>query len=249
MSRSRLASPAIRRSEDAWVDALLEGAEKLGIATLCARYARAYLDVNREPHELDPTMFEGEPPPFALAQTARVAAGLGAIARVVGEGQEIYTGKLSFSEAQARIEDIHRPYHHALSALMAESWRAWGRAALIDWHSMPSAASRPRRRGRSADIVLGDRFGASCAPALTALVERELRKMGYEVARNAPYAGGYVTETYGDPARGAHVLQVEINRALYMDEAEVRLSAGFDQLKADLRRLSTVLAERWREVI
>ena len=249
MAASVLGAQAIRRSEDAWVDALLEGAETLGVSLLSARFARAYLDLNREPYELDPAMFEGEPPPFALAQTPRVAAGLGSIARVVGEGQEIYGSKLPFSEARARIEAVHRPYHEALAALLAEVRAAFGRVALIDWHSMPSAASRPTRRGRGADVVLGDRFGASCAPALTAVVERELRRLGYEVARNTPYAGGYTTELYGRPGEGVHVLQVEINRALYLDEASVRPSSGFAKLKADLRQLTAVLAERWREAI
>jgi N-formylglutamate amidohydrolase len=178
-----------------------------------------------------------------------VAAGLGSIARVVGEGQEIYGRKLSFQEAGSRIETVHRPYHRMLAELLDEGRRAFGRVALVDWHSMPSAATRSNRRGRGVDVVLGDRFGASCAPALTALVERELRKLGYEVARNTPYAGGYTTEVYGAPAEGVHALQVEINRALYLDEAEVRPSAGFAKLQKDLRQLSTVLAERWREVI
>ena len=194
-------------------------------------------------------MFEGDPPPFALAQTPRVAAGLGSIARVVGEGQEIYGGKLPFSEARERIEAVHRPYHETLAALLAQGRTAFGRVALIDWHSMPSAATRPTRSGRAADMVLGDRFGASCAPALTALMERELRRLGYQVARNAPYAGGYTTEFYGQPAGGVHVLQVEINRALYLDEANVRPSSGFAKLKQDLRQVSAGLAERWREAI
>jgi N-formylglutamate amidohydrolase len=249
MAASPLGAQAIRRSEDAWVDTLLEGAEALGVSVISARFARAYLDVNRDAYELDPSMFEGDPPPFALAQTPRVAAGLGSIARVVAEGQEIYSRKLSFTEAQLRIEAVHRPYHRALAELLAEVRRDWGCAVLVDWHSMPSAATRPGRRGRRTDVVLGDRFGASCAPSLTGLVERELRKLGYEVARNAPYAGGYTTELYGVPADGVHVLQIEINRALYLDEANVRPSPGFAQLRKDLRQLSTVLVERWREAV
>ena len=143
MAASALGAHAIRRSEDAWVDALLEGVEALGVSVLSARFARAYLDVNREPYELDAAMFEDEPPPFALSRTPRVAAGLGSIAKVVGEGQEIYARKLSFSEASGRIEAVHRPYHAALGALLDEMKAAFGRVALIDWHSMPSAAVRP----------------------------------------------------------------------------------------------------------
>ncbi len=248
MAATALGAHAIRRSEDAWVDALLEGVEALGVSVLSARFARAYLDVNREPYELDAAMFEDVPPPFVLSRTPRVAAGLGSIAKVVGEGQEIYARKLSFSEASGRIEAVHRPYHAALVALLDEVKAAFGRVALIDWHSMPSAAARSGRRGRTADIVLGDRFGASCAPALTARVEHELRRLGYEVARNTPYAGGYTTELYGEPASGVHVLQVEINRALYLDEANLSTSPGFARLREDLQALSAMLADGWREV-
>ena len=249
MEASALGAHAIRRSEDAWVDTLLEGTEALGVHVLAARFARAYLDVNREPSELDAAMFEDEPPPFALSRTPRVAAGLGAIARVVGEGQEIYARKLSFSEAHRRIEAVHRPYHAQLSALLNQLRMEFGCVALVDWHSMPSAATRAAARGRSPDIVLGDRFGASCAPGLTALAERELRKLGYEVARNTPYAGGYTTEVYGDPAAATHVLQVEINRGLYLDETRVKPTAGFDRLKADLHAFCAVIANRWREAV
>ncbi len=249
MAASVLSAQAIRRSEDALVDLLLEGAETWGVSVLTARFARAYLDVNREPYELDPAMFEDELPSFARARTAKVAAGLGAIARVVAEGQEIYGRKLSFAEACGRIEAVHKPYHSALQGVLHEVRSTFGRVALVDWHSMPSAAGRSASRVKTADFVLGDRFGASCAAPLTALVERELRAMGYEVARNAPYAGGYTTELYGDPAAALHVLQIEINRALYLDEAALRPGPRFDRVRADLQRLTEVLAERWRDVI
>ena len=249
MAASILGAPAIRRSEDALVDTLLEGAERLGVPVISALYARAYIDLNRDARELDQAMFEDELPPSTRARTPRLAAGLGAIARVVAEGQEIYARKLAFAEAERRIETVHGPYHAALGALLGEARAANGRVALIDWHSMPSAAARPTRGGRIADFVLGDRFGASCAPALTALVEGELRRLGYEVARNAPYAGGYTAEAYGDPASGVHVLQVEINRALYLNEADLHPSAGFERLRTSLQRVWAVLAERWREAI
>ncbi len=249
MAASALGAQAIRRSEDALVDLLLEDAETLGVAVLTARFARAYLDVNREPYELDPAMFEDELPAFARSRTPKVAAGLGAIARVVGEGQDIYARKLSFAEACTRIEAVHKPYHAALGGLLREVSSAFGRVALLDWHSMPSAAARTTARSRTADFILGDRFGASCAAPLAALVERELRQMGYEVTRNAPYAGGYTTELYGRPAVGVHVLQIEINRGLYLDEPAVKAGPGFERLRSDLRRLTATLAERWREAI
>jgi N-formylglutamate amidohydrolase len=242
MAATALDAQTIRRSEDAFVDDLIVASPTLGAATITARYARAYIDLNREAFELDAGMFEDELPEFARARTARVAAGLGAIARVVSEGQEIYARKLTFSEARGRIDGAHRPYHAALERLIAEAHRAHGLAILIDWHSMPAAAARAGGRDRACDFVLGDRFGAACAGALTQRVERELEAMGYRVARNTPYAGGYTTEHYGRPARRTHALQIEINRGLYLDEATLKPTAGFARLKADLDRLTAALA-------
>ncbi len=250
MAAAVLDARAIRRSEDAFVDELIGAAPAYGAAVLTARYARAFVDVNREAYELDPAMFEDELPLFARARTARVAAGLGSIARVVGEGQEIYRRKLTFAEARRRIEGVHRPYHDALRALIDETRRAHRQVALIDWHSMPSAASAGGERARrGCDMVLGDRYGSACAPQLTRLVERELEAMGYRVARNAPYAGGYTTEFYGRPAEGVHALQIEINRAVYLDEAALQPSAGFPRLKRDLERLVRVMARDWRRTL
>jgi len=242
MAAAALDAHAIRRSEDVLVDDLIGVAPQLGAAVIAARFARAYIDVNREAFELDPAMFVDELPDFARARTARVAAGLGAIARVVSEGQEIYARKLTFAEARARIEQAHRPYHAALERLLGEAHAAFGFAILIDWHSMPSAAARAGGRDRPSDFVLGDRFGAACAGLLTQRVERELEAMGYRVARNTPYAGGYTTEHYGRPARRTHALQVEINRALYLDEATLQPTAGFARLRADLEALTGALA-------
>jgi len=242
MAAAALDALAIRRSEDAFVDDLIAAAPELGASVITARFARAYIDLNREAFELDPGMFADELPEFARARTARVAAGLGAIARVVSEGQEIYARKLTFAEARARIEGAHRPYHAALAGLIAEARAAHGFAILIDWHSMPAAAAKAGGRDRPCDIVLGDRFGAACAGLLTARVERELEALGYRVARNTPYAGGYTTEHYGRPARRTHALQIEINRALYLDEARLSPTAGFDRLKGHLEALTRALA-------
>lgn len=241
MAAAALDATAIRRSEDAFVDELIECAPELGVTTLTARLARAYMDVNREPFELDPSMFADELPDFARARTARVAAGLGAIARIVSEGQEIYARKLTFAEARARIERAHRPYHEALARLLAEAHAAHGVAILVDWHSMPAAAARQGGREGPSDMVLGDRFGAACAAGLTSRVEGELERLGYRVARNTPYAGGYTTEHYGRPARRIHALQIEINRALYLDEARLEPTAGFPKLRADLEALTRAL--------
>lgn len=256
MAASLLDAAAIRLSEDAYVDELILGATHHGATVIAAAYARAYIDVNREPYELDPAMFEDELPDFARGRSARVAAGLGSIARIVAEGQEIYARKLTFADARRRIELVHRPYHDALSALLAKARAVFGVAVLIDWHSMPAAAARTygqsgdvgaSRRGMGdagvCDLVLGDRFGASCAPRITALVEHELEAMGYRVARNAPYAGGYTTEFYGRPASRTHALQVEINRGLYLDEVSLEPKEGFARLKHDLERVFAALAQ------
>ena len=248
MAASALDADAIRRSEDAFVDQLIEGAAEHGAAVLTAAYARAYVDVNREPYELDPSMFEDELPDFARGRSARVAAGLGSIARIVAEGQEIYARKLTFAEARQRIEAVHQPYHAALEALLAEAVARFGVAVLVDWHSMPSAAARtlnqsgdPRAAG-NCDLVLGDRFGTACSGVITQTVERALETMGYRVTRNAPYAGGYTTEYYGRPQRRRHALQIEINRGLYLDEASVSPHMGFERLKSDLNPVFAALA-------
>jgi N-formylglutamate amidohydrolase len=253
MAAAALDAAAIRRSEDAFVDELIASGPGYGASVIAARYARAFIDVNREPYELDQAMFEDELPAFARARTARVAAGLGSIARVVGEGQEIYRRKLTFAEARRRIEGAHQPYHHALAGLIQKARVQHGRVALIDWHSMPSAASglnAPHDRARrGCDIVLGDRFGSACAPELTRLVERQLEAMGYRVARNAPYAGGYTTEFYGRPGEGVHALQIEINRAVYLDESTLTPTEGFVRLKRDIERLGRTLAAEWKRIL
>ena len=242
MAASRLDDAAIRRSEDAYVDQLIESAPAYGATLIRALLARVYFDVNREPWELDPAMFEDELPPYARGRSARVAAGLGAIARIVTEGQEIYDRKLRFAEARERVEAVHQPYHEALGGLIAAAKAQHGLAVLVDWHSMPAAAASQAGLGAGCDMVLGDRFGAACAPAVSRQVERELEAMGYRVARNAPYAGGYTTEHYGRPARRVHALQIEVNRALYVDETTLEPTSGFARLKADFERLFAVMA-------
>jgi len=244
LAAARLPVETLRASEDAFVDRVIAGAPVLGATTIRARFARAYLDLNREPWEMDPAMFDGDLPEYAQGRSARVAAGLGAIPRIAGEGRPIYARKLTFDEAKARVELTHRPYHDALDRQLAAARTAHGAAILIDWHSMPAAAARGQRarNGGPCDIVLGDRFGAACSPKLTALVERELEALGYRVVRNAPYAGGYTTEHYGRPAKRTHALQIEINRALYMNETTREPTEGLAKLTADAEALTKALA-------
>lgn len=248
LEASALHSDLLRRSEDALVDQIIAPAAGHGAGLILARHGRAWMDLNREPWELDPAMFSDELPDYARGRSARVAAGLGAIARVAAEGREIYARKLTFAEARARVEATHQPYHAALSALLERAKVTHGLAVLIDWHSMPEAAARTAltpRHGKGCDIVLGDRFGAACTRKLTDLVERELEAMGYRVARNAPYAGGYTTEHYGKPQARTHALQIEISRAIYMDEKTLEPTQGLAKLTADVAALTRVLADRW----
>ena len=244
MAASPLDEGQIRSSEDAYVDTLIEDGAAFGAAVLTSRFARAYIDVNREPYELDPSMFEDELPTYARGRSARIAAGLGAIARVVGGGREIYGRKLTFADARGRIERVHEPYHDALRGLIGEARERFGFAVVIDWHSMPSAAAQTGQ-GLTCDLVLGDRFGRSCDGRLAAAAERALTDAGSRVARNTPYAGGYTTEHYGRPRDGVHALQIEINRQLYLDEASLARGEGFEALKASLAGLFAALAA-WR---
>jgi N-formylglutamate deformylase len=198
--------------------------------------------VNREPYELDPRMFDGRLPSFANTRSMRVAGGLGTIARVVGDAQEIYGQRIPVDDAIRRIEGLYKPYHRALRRLFTRLQRDFGTAVLVDCHSMPSTAGAKDERPR-ADIVLGDRYGTSCAPVMVETVESTLRAMGYVVSRNKPYAGGFITEHYGNPAVGLHAIQLEINRALYMDERSFERAASFAQLAADLESLADRLSE------
>jgi N-formylglutamate amidohydrolase len=242
LALTRLDGAAIRRSEDCYVDELFGGAVALGAPLLAANFPRAYLDVNREPWELDPRMFLDPVPAHANTRSARVAGGLGTVPRIVGEGQDIYSAKLPLAEAVARIELVYKPYHQRLRHLVTRTHGRFGVAVLIDCHSMP-ASVRVGDNGVRPDFIIGDRFGASASTALTEHAIGLLTAMGYTVAHNKPYAGGFITEHYGRPTRGLHALQIEVNRRLYMNERTYRKSSGFDPLAADLTRfVSDIMA-------
>lgn len=238
LANSRLDQHALRQSEDSYVDLIFEAAPREGAPLLRALFPRAYVDVNRARDELDPRMFVDELPFGADTRSSRVIAGLGVIPRIVADGQDIYARKLRFEDARGRLEACYDPYHESLGRLIAQAKASFGCAVLIDCHSMPSAGGAPFRPGhRQIDFVLGDRFGASCSPMITDLVEGELCAMGYETARNAPYAGGYVAASYGRPSGGVHVLQIEINRGLYLDERRIARTEEFEQLRRSMIRL------------
>lgn len=238
MRASRLDPVALRRSEDFLVDQLFASAPPLGAPLLSANFPRAWLDVNREPYELDPAMFEGPLPGFVNSQSPRVSGGLGTIARIVSENEEIYRDKIAVDEALARIETYYKPYHAALRNLLARSIVRFGHAVLVDCHSMPSSVDGSRRTSANAvraDFVIGDRYGTSCAPGITLAASEFLRDLGYRVAINKPYAGGFITEHYGRPDNALHAIQIEINRALYMDEARMTRLPGFNALAEDIK--------------
>jgi N-formylglutamate amidohydrolase len=241
LAQTRLDLSVLRRSEDTFVDELFAEAVRLGVPMMQAHFPRSFLDVNREPYELDPRMFEGRLPAFANTRSLRVAGGLGTIARVVGDAREIYDRRLPVDEALGRIELYYKPYHRELRRLVMRAQQSFGLAILLDCHSMPSSASGRDERPR-ADIVLGDRYGTSCATLVTDVIEETLRDLGYSVLRNKPYAGGFITEHYGDPAAGLHAAQIEINRSLYMDEREYRRTSRFEYVRADLGRTIARLA-------
>jgi len=234
ISGSRLDELTLRRSEDAFVDKLFQGMANLGASVLSARFPRAYLDVNREPYELEPRLLEGKLPAYANTRSPRVAGGLGTIPRVVAEGYEIYPGKIPVEEALARIEMLYRPYHAALRSLLDRTVAAFGYAILIDCHSMPSVGLSMSETGSRPDVVFGDRFGTSCALPLVDMIDFFFGNKGYSTERNKPYAGGFITEYYGDPATGRHALQIELNRALYMDEERIEPLVGFNHITDDL---------------
>ena len=242
LESSRLNGLSIRFSEDCYVDELFASVVRLGAPLLKANFPRAFIDVNREPYELDPCMFEETLPPYANSHSVRVAGGLGTIPRLVGEGQLIYPSRIPLAEAMYRIESLYKPYHQALSDLLRATRDKFGYAVMIDCHSMPGHV-RPGEVSDRPDFIIGDRFGQSCSSGLSRAVIQLLADQGYVVAHNRPYAGGFITEHYGRPLNAIHALQIEINRSLYMNEQTLFKLPGFDALCNDLYQfLSDVTA-------
>jgi N-formylglutamate amidohydrolase len=242
LAAARLDLATLRRSEDCFVDELLVGVVPRGHPLMRAHFPRCFVDVNREPYELDPRMFEGRLPSFANTRSMRVAGGLGTVARVVGDAQEIYDQRIPVDDALRRIDGLYKPYHRALRKLVTRVHREFGAAVLVDCHSMPSTAGPKDERPR-ADIVIGDRYGTSCLGFIADTIEATLRERGYAVNRNKPYAGGFITEHYGNPSVGLHSVQLEINRGLYMDERRFERSKAFATVARDLEAISDRLNE------
>ena len=254
VAAARLDPLALRRSEDSFVDELFPVAPACGAPLLAARFPRAYCDPNREPWELDPTMFEDALPAWVNTTSPRVGAGLGTIARVVSSGEAIYRRKLPFAEAEQRVRQCWEPYHSALAGLIARTREQFGACLLVDCHSMPGGAAQVGSGGgfagtQGVDIVLGDAHGTACAARIARRVEAVLVEQGFMVRRNEPYAGGYVTRHYGRPREGVHALQIEVARRLYMDETRIARLPGFGALAQRLATLVQTLCAEAEELL
>lgn len=239
LAQTVLDARQVRSSEDAFVDQLIDCAPDHGAPMIAAHVPRAYLDLNRAPDELDPAVIDGI---SRAPHNPRVSSGLGVIPRVVAGGRAIYRGKLPLSEAEARLTRFWHPYHRALRDLIDSTHARFGMAVLIDCHSMPHEAieSHARPGIPLPDVVLGDRFGAAAGIEITSAIEAAFVAGGFRVARNTPFAGAFIAQSYGRPSAGRHVVQVEINRSLYMDEARIEPHPDFDIFRA---RLAGVIAQ------
>lgn len=233
----------LRRVEDAYVDLLVSSVPNLDAGLISAVFSRSYVDLNRSPDELDSRMFRDGPPNPAGERSPRVEAGLGCIPRIGASGKEIHSRMLSRQEADQRLDLAYRPYHDMLESWLNSIRRHTGHSVLIDCHSMPSVIGGRRIQ---ADIILGNRHGKSCDESLTRLIENEFLKLGYRVLRNAPYAGGYLTERHGNPENNQHAIQIEINRRLYLDEDAVRQTWQFNRLKTHLTSIAARIID-WSE--
>jgi len=242
--QSRLSARDLRRSEDAFVDEIFAMAPDLGAPLLKAHFPRAYVDANRNAYELDPSMFSDALPDHVVTKSPRITAGLGTVPKIVASGENIYEAKLTYEDARERIETHYKPYHQALAALVDETVERFGGCLLIDCHSMPSFGTGDKRRKVAPlpDMVLGDCHGRSCAREVVAIAENILEENGFHTVRNKPYAGGFTARHYGKPRRGVHVLQVEINRAIYMDEKKIARGPGLATLIGKMSRVIEVLA-------
>ncbi len=252
IAASQLTPQQLRKSEDCYVDELFAAAPTFGAPLIMARFPRAYIDVNREPYELDPALFIEPLPDFANTQTTRVTGGLGTIARIVSYSEEIYAERLSLHIALERIERLYKPFHRALNDLIENTRRKFGFAILIDCHSMPSTSSMHPAVARP-DFVIGDRFGSSCNRQLTRMIKQSLGRISGNVQLNKPYAGGFITENYGKPTRNVHAIQVEINRSLYLNETTLQRSRNFTRFRNKISTLCEDIASQvphlmvWRD--
>ncbi|MGV8928440.1 MAG: N-formylglutamate amidohydrolase [Brevundimonas sp.] len=235
-----LSEASLRSAEDALVDRLIASGVDHGATVVVARLGRAWVDLNRDPADLDPVLIEGV---HGAGVSPRVAAGYGVIPRLTGDGTPLYNRRLTLTEAKGRIAMTHTPYHEALAQEMQTARDRHGEAVLVDWHSMPARATLGAGGARGPDVVLGDRHGSSCTAALTRRLRRAFEARGWRVALNQPYAGGWTTQAWGRPAEGFHAIQIELNRALYFDEVARTPGSGWSRTeKAVARVMAELLA-------
>lgn len=232
----------LRRSEDAYMDEIFAAAPASGLTLVLATFPRVFVDPNRASDELDPVLTGDRPDPLAKIRSPRAHAGLGVVPRLGADGLSIHARPLDRAEIARRIERFHAPYHAALEAEVARTVDRHGFAIVIDAHSMPSISAP------GIDAVIGDRHGVSCAPGIAAAVEDCLHGQGFRTRRNAPYAGGYTTERYGQPEHARHAVQIEFNRGLYLEESTVARSGTFDSFKTRIDALiASLVAIDWVE--
>ena len=225
----------LRSSEDAFVDELMDFAPALGIPLICSEIPRAFVDLNRARDELDPAIIEGIK---SNRQNPRVISGLGVIPRVVANGKEIYSGKLSKEAAIERLENFWDPYHSKLAELLDRARQQFGYSILIDTHSMPhEAILNASSSFRTSQIVLGDRYGATCAPEIINDLIKLISKNGLRASRNIPFSGAYIVQKYGSPGLNRHAIQLEIDRSIYMDERKIQKLEKFRKLKNKLQNI------------
>lgn len=247
LQASQLDERQIRSSEDAWIDDLWGAAPGAGAPLLAAVMPRAFVDLNRSPDELDPAVVDGV---RHVAHNPRISSGLGVIPRVVAGGRVITAGKMPREMAEARIAHWWHPFHACLAGLMDETEALFGAAILVDCHSMPREAveGHPAARGQRPDVVLGDRFGTTADRGFVDRVEGILRAEGLSVLRNTPFAGAYIAQTYGNPTRRRHAVQIEIDRGLYMEEKTLRRHDGYPAVKAMIERITQAIVEAGRDL-
>jgi len=232
-----LPTATLRSAEDALVDRLIASGPSNGATLLSGLIARSYVDLNRRADEWDPMLVDDCPPGPV---SSRAAAGYGIVPRLTGDGHPLYDRRLSMAEANDRVERVHAPYHRALSDLMTATRARHGVAVLVDWHSMPARATGSPG---GADVVLGDRHGVSCPARLTRRLRALFEGLGWRVALNRPYAGGHATQTWGRPGEGLWAIQVELNRALYLDEATLEPGLGWSRCRKGLENVISALGQ------
>ena len=247
LESSQLDAQTLRKSEDCYVDELFAAVPDYGAPLLAARFPRAYLDVNREPYELDPELFDEPLPDFANPQTMRVVGGLGTIARIVSDTEEIYGSQIPLSSALERIEHLYKPFHAALKSLLEKTRDRFGYAILVDCHSMPSSSTNYPAATRP-EFVIGDRFGTSCDTRLTKMLKDVVAQVGYQAQLNRPYAGGFITEFYGQPKYGIHAIQLEINRGLYLNEDSLERSRRFAPFRRKIDRMTRQIVDEFPSI-